>query len=111
MASPGADGHLGDLPTHYVAADGNAVQPGLSPWLKSASEVTNRAFLVHAGGDICARRSKRVETAGPRLERFNLLDRRSRSEIERVRALCFTANVLELRTTFRAEKLRFGCYF
>ena len=47
---PWGDGHLGDLPPLYVAADGHAMQPVLAPRLKLA-DVKNRALMVHAGGD------------------------------------------------------------
>lgn len=48
---PWGDGHLGDLPPLFVAADGSASQPVLAPRLKSLSEVQNHALMVHAGGD------------------------------------------------------------
>ena len=47
---PWGDGHLGDLPPLYVAADGSASTPVLGPRLKLA-DVTDRALMVHAGGD------------------------------------------------------------
>lgn len=47
---PWGDGHLGDLPPLYVAADGSATQPVLAPRLKLA-DVLNRSIMVHAGGD------------------------------------------------------------
>jgi len=47
---PWGDGHLGDLPPLYVAADGSAGAPVLAPRLKLA-DVLNRALMVHAGGD------------------------------------------------------------
>lgn len=47
---PWGDGHLGDLPALYVAADGSAVNPVLAPRLKLA-DVRNRSLMVHAGGD------------------------------------------------------------
>lgn len=47
---PWGDGHLGDLPALYVAADGTATNPVLAPRLKLA-DVANRALMVHAGGD------------------------------------------------------------
>lgn len=49
-AEPWGDGHLGDLPALYVAADGTAQQPVLAPRLK-LSDVRQRALMVHAGGD------------------------------------------------------------
>lgn len=47
---PWGDGHLGDLPPLYVAADGTASSPVLGPRLKLA-DVKNRALMIHAGGD------------------------------------------------------------
>lgn len=47
---PWGDGHLGDLPPLYVAADGSATQPVLAPRLKLA-DVVNRSLMIHAGGD------------------------------------------------------------
>lgn len=48
---PWGDGHLGDLPPLYVAADGSASQPVLAPRLTKLADVANRALMVHAGGD------------------------------------------------------------
>lgn len=48
---PWGDGHLGDLPALYVAADGSATNPVLAPRLKSLNDVKDRALMVHAGGD------------------------------------------------------------
>ncbi|KPY98033.1 Superoxide dismutase [Pseudomonas syringae pv. aptata] len=48
---PYADGHLGDLPALYVAADGTASYPVLAPRLKKLSKVKGHALMVHAGGD------------------------------------------------------------
>lgn len=47
---PWGDGHLGDLPALYVAADGKAANPVLAPRLKLA-DLKNRALMVHVGGD------------------------------------------------------------
>lgn len=47
---PWGDGHLGDLPPLYVAADGSASTAVLAPRLKLA-DVVNRSLMVHAGGD------------------------------------------------------------
>lgn len=48
--TPWGDGHLGDLPGLYVAADGTATQPVLAPRLKLA-DLKGRALMIHAGGD------------------------------------------------------------
>lgn len=47
---PWGDGHLGDLPALYVAADGTATYPVLAPRLK-LKDVSGRSLMVHAGGD------------------------------------------------------------
>jgi Cu-Zn family superoxide dismutase len=47
---PWGDGHLGDLPALYVAADGKAAYPVLAPRLKLA-DLQGRSLMVHAGGD------------------------------------------------------------
>lgn len=47
---PWGDGHMGDLPPLYVAADGKASQPVLAPRLKMA-DLAGRSLMVHAGGD------------------------------------------------------------
>ncbi len=47
---PWGDGHLGDLPPLFVAADGSATAPVLAPRLKLA-DVKSRALMIHAGGD------------------------------------------------------------
>lgn len=46
-----ATGHLGDLPAVYVSQDGTADYPVLAPRLKSISQITGRAIMIHAGGD------------------------------------------------------------
>lgn len=48
--TPWGDGHLGDLPALYVAADGTAKNPVLAPRLKMA-DLKGRTLMVHAGGD------------------------------------------------------------
>lgn len=48
---PYGNGHLGDLPALYVAADGTASYPVLAPRLKKLSEIKGHALMVHAGGD------------------------------------------------------------
>lgn len=47
---PWGDGHLGDLPPLFVAADGSAGSPVLAPRLKLA-DVKGHALMLHAGGD------------------------------------------------------------
>ncbi|MBR0568211.1 superoxide dismutase family protein [Azoarcus sp. L1K30] len=47
---PWGDGHLGDLPPLFVAADGTSSQPVLAPRLKAA-DLAGRSLMIHAGGD------------------------------------------------------------
>lgn len=48
---PYGEGHLGDLPTLYVAADGTATMPVLAPRIKNLSKIHSLSLMVHAGGD------------------------------------------------------------
>ena len=48
---PYGQGHLGDLPALYVAADGTATMPVLAPRIKDLSTAHDLALMVHAGGD------------------------------------------------------------
>jgi Cu-Zn family superoxide dismutase len=47
---PYADGHLGDLPPLFVAADGTATLPVLAPRL-TVKDLKGHAIMIHAGGD------------------------------------------------------------
>jgi Cu-Zn family superoxide dismutase len=47
---PNGDGHLGDLPVLYVAADGTATRDSYAPRLKT-SDLAGRSVMIHAGGD------------------------------------------------------------
>jgi Cu-Zn family superoxide dismutase len=47
---PHGKGHLGDLPTLTVGADGKATTAVIAPRLKMA-DVKGRALMIHAGGD------------------------------------------------------------
>lgn len=47
---PYGNGHLGDLPALYVAADGKAALPVLAPRLKTA-DIKGRSLMIHAGAD------------------------------------------------------------
>ena len=44
-------GHKGDLPALYVASDGTAKNPVLSPRIKDLSELKGHSLMVHVGGD------------------------------------------------------------
>jgi Cu-Zn family superoxide dismutase len=48
--TPWGDGHLGDLPALVVDTEGKASYAVLAPRLKLA-DVSNRALMVHVGGD------------------------------------------------------------
>lgn len=63
---PWGDGHLGDLPALYVAADGTASNPVLAPRLKLA-DVLNRSLMVHVGGDNHADHPAPLGGGGPRM--------------------------------------------
>ena len=64
--APWGDGHLGDLPPLYVAADGSASAPVLAPRLK-LGDVADRALMVHAGGDNHADHPAPLGGGGPRI--------------------------------------------
>lgn len=49
--SPWGDGHLGDLPPLYVDQHGKASTPVLAPRIKNVAQISDRALMVHAGGD------------------------------------------------------------
>ena len=63
---PWGDGHLGDLPPLYVAADGSASNPVLAPRLTLA-DVVNRSLMIHAGGDNHADHPAMLGGGGPRV--------------------------------------------
>lgn len=48
---PYGQGHLGDLPALYVAADGTATMPVLAPRIKDLNKVHELALMVHVHGD------------------------------------------------------------
>ncbi len=49
--TPWGKGHLGDLPTLNVDANGMAASPVLAPRLKKLEDVKGRSLMIHAGGD------------------------------------------------------------
>ena len=49
-STPWGDGHLGDLPTLAVDANGNATIPVLAPRL-SLADTKGHSLVIHAGGD------------------------------------------------------------
>jgi Cu-Zn family superoxide dismutase len=50
LEGPMGKGHLGDLPTLTVGADGKATAAVIAPRLKMA-DVKGRSLMIHAGGD------------------------------------------------------------
>lgn len=66
-AAPWQDGHLGDLPALYVAEDGTAKYPVLAPRLKTLKTVTDRALMVHQGGDNYSDQPAPLGGGGPRI--------------------------------------------
>jgi Cu-Zn family superoxide dismutase len=64
---PYADGHLGDLPALYVAADGTATYPVLAPRIKQLSEIQGRAIMIHVGGDNHSDQPKPLGGGGARI--------------------------------------------
>ncbi len=64
---PWGNGHLGDLPGLYVAADGTASNPVLAPRLKSLTDVDKRSLMIHVGGDNHADHPMPLGGGGPRM--------------------------------------------
>ena len=63
---PWGDGHVGDLPPLFVAADGTATQPVLAPRLKPA-DLVGRSLILHIGGDNHADHPAALGGGGARL--------------------------------------------
>lgn len=63
---PYGNGHLGDLPTLYVDADGNANHPVLTPRVK-ISDLKGRSLMIHAGGDNYSDNPKKLGGGGARM--------------------------------------------
>ncbi len=61
-------GHFGDLPALYVAADGTATLPVLAPRLKHLSEIKNHALMIHEGGDNYSDTPEKLGGGGGRME-------------------------------------------
>ncbi|MDF0606815.1 superoxide dismutase [Cu-Zn] SodC [Neisseriaceae bacterium TC5R-5] len=49
-AGPYGNGHKGDLPALYIAADGTASYPVLAPRL-TINDLNGHSLMIHAGGD------------------------------------------------------------
>jgi Cu-Zn family superoxide dismutase len=65
-AGPYGDGHLGDLPVLYVAADGRATDPVLAPRI-SPEQMAGRTLMVHAGGDNYSDEPEKLGGGGARV--------------------------------------------
>jgi len=63
---PYAQGHLGDLPGLYVAADGTATTPVLAPRIKDLSKLHGLALMIHIGGDNYSDHPAKLGGGGPR---------------------------------------------
>ncbi|MCW3480337.1 superoxide dismutase [Cu-Zn] SodC [Neisseriaceae bacterium JH1-16] len=63
---PYGNGHKGDLPALYVAADGRADYPVLAPRLKAA-DFAGHALMVHVGGDNHSDHPAKLGGGGARL--------------------------------------------
>ena len=64
--TPWGDGHLGDLPSLYVDADGKATLPVLAPRLEM-DDLEGRAVMIHAGGDNYSDQPKPLGGGGARV--------------------------------------------
>lgn len=64
---PWGDGHLGDLPALFVAANGSATNPVLAPRLTKLADVSGRSLMVHVGGDNHADHPAALGGGGARL--------------------------------------------
>ena len=60
-------GHKGDLPAIYVASDGTATNPVLSPKIKDLSELKGHSLMVHIGGDNHSDHPKALGGGGARM--------------------------------------------
>jgi len=60
------DNHLGDLPTLFVDADGNATQAVLAPRV-TLTDLNGRALMIHAGGDNHSDHPAPLGGGGPRV--------------------------------------------
>lgn len=65
-AGPFGDGHLGDLPALFVAAEGTATLPVLAPRLK-LHDLDGRSLMIHAGGDNYSDQPKALGGGGARM--------------------------------------------
>jgi len=63
---PWGDGHLGDLPSLWVAEDGHATTPVLAPRLKLA-DLHGRALVIHVGADNYSDQPKPLGGGGARI--------------------------------------------
>ena len=62
---PYGNGHIGDLPPLYVAADGSASVPVLAPRTK-LTDLEGRSIMIHASGDNFSDQPKKLGGGGAR---------------------------------------------
>lgn len=62
------DGHLGDLPAMYVAADGTATLPVVAPRIKDMKALSGHALMIHEGGDNYSDTPAKLGGGGARME-------------------------------------------
>lgn len=60
-------GHLGDLPALFVASNGTATLPVLSPRIKHLSEIKNHSLMIHDGGDNYLDQPEKLGGGGKRM--------------------------------------------
>jgi len=60
-------GHLGDLPTLYVSADGSVTTPVLAPRFNHIDEVRNHSLMIHDGGDNYSDQPTKLGGGGSRM--------------------------------------------
>lgn len=64
--TPWGEGHLGDVPALFVAADGTATHPVLAPRLRMA-DMKGRSLMIHQGGDNYSDQPKPLGGGGARV--------------------------------------------
>lgn len=60
-------GHLGDLPPLYVAANGTATQPVMTPKIKDINQLKGHSLMIHYGGDNHSDNPKKFGGGGARM--------------------------------------------
>ncbi|MHB1676639.1 MAG: superoxide dismutase [Cu-Zn] SodC [Sulfuriferula sp.] len=65
--APWGTGHLGDLPSLIVDADGRATEPVLAPRLHDLNQLKGHSLMIHAGGDNFSDSPKPLGGGGARI--------------------------------------------